>query len=119
MRPHFEHRHPELVHQPHGFAFERPHARVVGGDRTALDAKRIRNQGGSEQRRFNMGERQHPGQITGALGEQIMSAVAKGALDDPFPRRQVKERPRRTGMDKLVPPSGILGPERPYGDGER
>ncbi len=66
-----------------------------------------------------MGQRQHTGDDAGALGEQIMSAVAKGALDDPFPRRQVKERPRRAGMDKLVPPSGILGPERSYGDGER
>lgn len=84
-----------------------------------MNGERVRDQRRPEQRRFDMRERQHAGDRAGALGQQVMRAVAKGAVDHLPPRRQMKEGAAGAGADKIVPSPGVPGAERPYRDRER
>jgi len=64
-----------------------------------------------------MGQRQDPGQRPAALAQQIMGAMAEGALDDALPAGEMKECRFRNGTDKRVPAPFVARPQRSYGDG--
>ncbi len=66
-------------------------ASVVGRDDAAVDAERRRDQRVAEQQALDLGERQHADDLAVALGEQVMGAVAEGALQHVLPVGEVEE----------------------------
>ena len=90
-------------------SIERSAGCVVQRSNAAIHAKTIGNQGMAEQPAFDFGQWQHADDGACALREQVMRAVAEGALDHVFPAHAMKEGGFRAGEYKFIPARRILG----------
>ena len=64
-----------------------------------------------------MDERQHPGDDSSPLGQQVTGAVPECPHDYSFPAGEVKERAGGMSEHELIPPPFFTLLEWPYGDG--
>ena len=65
-----------------------------------------------------MSQRQHPDELTAALGEQIVGAVVERLLDHALPAGEVKESAAWMSADEFVPLPLVTGAEGPHREAE-
>ena len=97
----------EAAREVAGGSFERRVRVLVGRDDAAVDAERRRDQRVAEQQALHLGERQHADGLAVALGEQVMRAVAKRAVQHVLPLGQVEERALGVAVDEGVPRGAV------------
>ncbi len=88
----------------------------VGRRRAAVHAERQRDQRVAEQAALHLGERKDAGDRAGALGDEIVRAVAKDTFDDVPPADAMKEGRVGTALNEFFPGSGIGSGERAHAD---
>ena len=88
----------------------------VGGQWSAIDAERYRNEAVAKQQCFHLAERQHADDRAVAFGKHVVCVMAEAARDDVPPGGAMEEAPFGMGEHEGVP--GRLGRWRQFADGD-